>query len=122
MCAGLFGLRSEVEAGRKDDIEGVDAKAAPFYDLMGTLAFGDSGFPPDHVEASKQLVADVMAELAKTIDIINFWSNMPEVSKLRGQLADKLLFSGIDEVADNADQIVTDITALAKQRHRDIVG
>jgi hypothetical protein len=32
------------------------------------------------------------------------------------------MFSGIDEVADNADQIVTDITALAKQRHQDIVG
>ena len=122
LCAELFDIRAEVESGRKDDIEGVDAKAAPFYDLMGKIAFGDTGFPPDHLDAAKQLVADVMTELAKTIDIINFWSNMPEVSKLRGQLTDTLLFSGIDEVADNANQIVTDITALAKQRHQDIVG
>ena len=122
LCAELFDIRAEVEDGRKDDIEGVDAKAAPFYDLMGKIAFGDTGFPPDHLDAAKQLVADVMTELAKTIDIINFWSNMPEVSKLRGQLTDTLLFSGIDEVADNANQIVTDITALAKQRHQDIVG
>lgn len=122
LCAELFNIRAEVEAGRQDDIEGVDAKAAPFYDLMGKIAFGDTGFPQDHLDASKQLVADIMTELAKTIDIINFWSNMPEVSKLRGQLTDTLMFSGIDEVADNADQIVTDITALAKQRHQDIVG
>jgi len=122
LCAELFDIRAEVEDGRKDDIEGVDAKAAPFYDLMGKIAFGDTGFPPDHLDAAKQLVADIMTELAKTIDIINFWSNMPEVSKLRGQLTDTLLFSGIDEVADNASQIVTDITALAKQRHQDIVG
>ena len=47
---------------------------------------------------------------------------MPEVSKLRGRLTDKMLFSGIDEVSDKADQIVTDITALAKRRHEDIVG
>ena len=122
LCAELFSLRTEVQEGRKDDIEGVDPKAAPFYDLMGNLAFGSGGFPHDQVEAGRQLVSDVMAELEKTIDIINFWGNMPEVSKLRGRLTDKMLFSGIDEMADNADQIVTDITALAKRRHEDIVG
>jgi type I restriction enzyme R subunit len=122
LCAALFKLRSDVQDGRKDEIEGVDAKAAPFYDLMGRIAFGDTGFPPDHVDAAKQLVADVMAELEKTIDIINFWSNMPEVSKLRGRLTDMLYLLNIDEVSDNADQIVTDITALAKRRHEDIVG
>ena len=122
LCAELFSLRTEVQEGRKDDIEGVDPKAAPFYDLLGNLAFGSNGFPPDHAEAGKQLVSDVMAELEKTIDIINFWGNMPEVSKLRGRLTDKMLFSGIDEISDNADQIVTDITALAKRRHEDIVG
>ena len=122
LCADLFSLRSDVQAGRKDDIEGVDDKAAPFYDLMGRLAFGESGFPPDHQEAGKQLVNDVMAELEKTINIINFWSNMPEVSKLRGRLADMLYLLNIHEVSVKADQIVTDITALAKRRHEDIVG
>ncbi len=122
LCAELFSLRTDVQAGRQDDIEGVDAKAAPFYDLTGRLAFGDAGFPPDHAAAAKQLVADVMTELEKTIDIINFWNNMPEVSTLRGRLTDMMYLSDVDEIADNAEQIVTDITALARQRHRDIVG
>ena len=89
---------------------------------MGQLAFGEKGFPPDHVDAARQLVADVMTEFEETIDIINFWGNEPEVSKLRGRLMDKMYLSGVDEVADNAEKIVTDITALAKKRHQDIVG
>ncbi len=63
-----------------------------------------------------------MTEFEETIDIINFWGNDPEVSKLRGRLTDMLYLLNIDEVSDNADQIVTDITALAKRRHEDIVG
>ena len=121
LCAALFSLRSDVQSGRKESIEGVDPKAAPFYDLMGRMAFGENGFPEDHLEASKQVVSDVMAELEATINIINFWENQPEVSSLRGRLTDKLLFSGIDELSDNADKIVTDIAALAKRRHEDIV-
>ena len=121
LCAALFSLRSDVQSGRQESIEGVDPKAAPFYDLMGRMAFGENGFPEDHLEASKQVVSDVMAELEATINIINFWENQPEVSSLRGRLTDKLLFSGIDELSDNADKIVTDIAALAKRRHEDIV-
>jgi hypothetical protein len=36
-------------------------------------------------------------------------------------LSDLLLFSGIDEVAENSDQIVRELTALAKVRERDIL-
>ena len=116
----LFDLRDETEAGRQDDIEGVNTKARPFYDLLGRTAFGDS-IPAEHDETLKGLANEVMDRLQQTIGIINFWNNGPEVAKLRGELSDLLLFSGVDEFADKCEQIVTEVTALAKARHEDIV-
>ena len=76
----------------------------------------------DHAEAVKQLVRDVIDKLHASINIINFWSNGFEVNKLKGELADLLLFTGIDEIVASSDKIVTEMTALAKVRHGDIVG
>jgi type I restriction enzyme R subunit len=119
---GLFSLRNEAEAGRKDEIEGVSVQAAPFYDLVGQIAFGDGSVPKEHEDRLKQLVAEVFEQFQGTIDIINFWSNRPEVSKLRGRLSDSILMTGIDELVENSDKLVTEITALAQKRHQDIVG
>ena len=63
----------------------------------------------------------LIEEFEKTIDIINFWNNGFEVEKLKGRLSDLMLYTNIDSVVENADQIVTEITALAKVRHQDIV-
>jgi type I restriction enzyme R subunit len=105
LSKNLFDLRKEAEAGRQDDPDGVSKKAAPFYDLIGKIAFGKGGIPNEH----------------GSIGIVNFWGNPPEVAKLRGELSDLLLFSGIDAIADKSDKIVTEITALAKIREKDIL-
>lgn len=117
----LFDLRKDAETGRKDDPQGVSKKAAPFYDLIGKIAFGKGGIPQEHGEPAKQLVIALLSKLHRTIGIVNFWGNPPEVAKLRGELSDLLLFSGIDAIADKSDKIVTEITALAKVREKDIL-
>ncbi len=117
----LFDLRKEAEAGRQDDPEGVSKKAAPFYDLIGKIAFGKGGIPEEHGEQAKQLVIALLSKLHRTIGIINFWGNLPEVAKLRGELSDLLVESGLDAIADKSDKIVTEITALAKIREKDIL-
>ena len=118
----LFALRQEVVAGRRDEPEGVSKKAAPFYDLIGKIAFGSSGIPKEHAEHVKQLVNDLLDKLHRTIGIINFWGNAPEVSQLKGELSDLLVLSSIDAIADKSDKIVTEITNLAKVREKDILG
>lgn len=100
----------------------MSAKAAPFYDLIGQLAFGEAGVPAEHAETVKGLVADMLIKLHGTIGMINFWSNAPEVSKLKGELSDLLLFSNIDAIIDSSERIVTEVTTLAKVRHRDILA
>ncbi|MFM2000817.1 MAG: Type restriction enzyme protein [Planctomycetota bacterium] len=100
LCKGLFELRGEAEAERKDDPEGVSKKAAPFYDLIGKIAFGKSGISQENAEQAKELVTELLAKLRRTIGIVNFWGNSPEVAKLRGELSDLMVFSGIDAIAD----------------------
>jgi type I restriction enzyme R subunit len=117
----LFALRGEVEAGRKDEVEGVSQKAAPFYDLIGQIAFGNGGVPAACAAGVKQLVVAVLVKLHRTIGIINFWGNPPEVSQLKGELSDLMLLSGVPEIENQSEQIVTEITALAKVRHKDIL-
>jgi type I restriction enzyme R subunit len=114
----LFELRNEAEAGRKDD---KDPRAGPFFDLIGQIAFGKGGVPARHVASVAGLVSKILEKLKRTIGIINFWSNTPEVATLRGEIADLLLLSGIDEIANKSEKIVTEITALAKVRHKDIL-
>lgn len=121
LCQHLFDLRKDAETGRQDDPQGVSKKAAPYYDLIGQIAFGKGGIPPEHTEQAKQLVNDLLAKLRRKIGIIKFWENPPEVSDLRGELSDLLLFSGIDAIVEKQGKIVTEITALAKTREKDIL-
>ena len=114
----LFDLRSEAEVGRKDE---KDPRSGPFYDLIGEIAFGKNGVPVDYRETVEGLTSEVLQKLMRTIGIINFWSNPPEVSKLKGELSDLLLFSNVDEIVNKSEKIVAEITALAKVRHRDIM-
>lgn len=117
----LFDLSDEAAEGRKDEIEGVSAQAAPFYDLVGQLAFVDKEVPPEHSDVVKQLVDDVIDQLQATIDIIDFWNRPTEVSKLRGELSDLMLATGVDEVIEHESKIVSEITQLAKNRENDIL-
>jgi type I restriction enzyme R subunit len=117
----LLDLRDDAAAGRRDEIEGVSAQAAPFYDLVGQLAFAGQEIPDEHAVAIKQLVADVIEQLQSTIDIIDFWSRPTEVSKLRGELSDLMLATGVDEVIIQESKLVTEITQLAKNREKDIL-
>jgi type I restriction enzyme M protein len=119
---GLFDLQQEVAAGRQDAIEGIGAKAVPFYDLIGQIAFGNDGVPDAYAEPVERLAAEVIALLQRTITIVNFWNNGPEVSKLKGTLSDLILFTNIDAMIAHSDELATEITALAKVRHRDIVS
>jgi len=119
LCRHLFKLRAEAEAGRKD--EG-DPLLGPFYDLIGRHAFGKSGVPDEYDASVWELVRDLIEKLKGRIGIINFWGNAPEVSKLKGELSDLMLFSGIDEIAERSDKLVAEVTSLARVRHKDILS
>ncbi len=121
LCLELERLREEAMAGREEGAEGLSKEQSTFYDHIADLAFGDGGVPRRHVAAMKGLMAGVVEELQQTIGIVNFWGNAAEVKKLRGKLTDHLLMSGVAEIAEAADLLTTEITALAKKRHQELV-
>lgn len=112
-------MRTETEAGRKDE---KNPKSGPFYDLIGLIAFGVNGVPAEYTAIVESLLVQILEKLKRTIGIINFWSNAPEVSKLKGELSDLLLFSNVEPIVEKSDKIVTEITALAKVREKDILS
>ena len=116
---GLFELRKEAEAGRKEE---KDPQAAPFMDLIAKLAFGKTDIPEQHSQTIKELVQKILGIFKESIGIINFWNNAPEVKKLKGELSDLLLFSEIDEILNQSDKITTELMALAKARHNEIMA
>ncbi len=120
LFSGLAGLRTEVEAGRKDGVEGLTARESPFYDRIGQIAYGGN-IPADHANRIKELVRDTLALLHSTIGIIDFWSNGYEVDKLKGALSDLVLLTELDPIIATSELLVTEITALAKIRHQDIL-
>lgn len=118
----LSGLRDEAIAGRDGAIEGITITHAPFYDLIGMNGFKDGEILDAHKETLKKLVRDVVDILRSKIDIINFWEQDFEVKKLKGELSDLIIFTGIDELINNSKKIVSEIMALAKNRHEEIIN
>ena len=52
---------------------------------------------------------------------MEFWENGFEVKQLKGELSDILLASDIDAIIEEGEHIVSEVTALAKVRHKDIL-
>lgn len=120
LCLDLKDVRDEALKGREDEIEGINATQAPFYGLVARIAFNEK-IPEEYQNSVKQLIQNIVEEFQKTIDIINFWNNGFEVDKLKGRLSDLILFTNLDPVIEHVDQIVNEVTSLAKVRHQDIV-
>ncbi|WMJ74109.1 HsdR family type I site-specific deoxyribonuclease [Cytophagaceae bacterium ABcell3] len=116
------GLTSEALAGRQQTEEGVTATEAPFYDLMIQIAWGKEGTPSaEEKEKCKEAISQIIEELAGTIGIIDFWNKGKEIERTSGEIEDILIFSGIGRLAEKDKEITTEIMALAKKRHQEIV-
>lgn len=114
----LFDLREEVEAGREND---ADPQTGPFYDLIGSLAFGKEGIPPQDVEAVSALVREILELLKATIARVNFWNDVVQINDLKRDLSDKCLYSTVEPIMEQADKIAAEVTSLANVRRQDIV-
>ena len=118
----LATLAEQAWSGRKSGIDGLDALEAAFYDRIGQIAFKKNGIPTEHKEKLKELVHQMMDKIKPTIKIVGFWRKGAEVEKLKGDLSDIMYLSGVTEIENNCERIVTEVTSLAEVRHRDIVS
>ncbi len=122
LVEGLKGLRDEAGQGRVKTEEGVSEVEAPFFDLMMDIAFGKNEVEKTIRDKCKTVNAEIIEKLESNIGIINFWDKEHEIEKIKGEMSDTILFSGIPELIAASDLICTEIMALAKRRHNQIIG
>ena len=114
-------MREEIQQGRDDTESPLPAYQMPFYDVILMCAF--DGTQADEKTAQKVavMVEEIVEELQKTIDVINFWNKKARVRKLEGIVEDILSFSGINNITNSCKRIATEILNLAQKRHDDLV-
>ena len=123
---GLIDLRTDLEAGRKEGtIEGITVQEAPFYDLIIDTAYGKEA-TDEVMHQLKPIISQVLPLIKKEIKIARFWKKKDEVEKLRGRIEDIILVIAgelnLDPVINKTDKIVTEILALAKKRHHNLLN
>jgi type I restriction enzyme R subunit len=118
----LVDLREESIVGRNEVIDGVTIKASAFYDYVVQITYGKDEVPEDVLPALKEAINKIYDLFEKNIGISNFWSKPVEIERMKGDLSDIILISGIDALIGALEHIVTEITSLAKVRHKDIIS
>lgn len=109
----------EVKQGRRDNKLGLNTLEAIFLDFItqnAKLAISDS-LIPNLIDVTKS----ILTELQRCITVIDFWNKPFEIKQLKSKLVDIFIFSGIDELADNADHLVNEIVDLAKHKNHEVV-
>lgn len=114
MVLALEELRDEIQSGER---QGSD----PFTDLIISIAFGGND-SEEIVNQIQQTTAKIMDALANTIGGLNFWERPELVDELSSELDDIFVLSGISELVQHSEQLVTEVIALAKRREKDILG
>ena len=117
MVLALEGLRDEIDRGRAKD----DSSQGPFYDLIVDVAFNG---PVSDVQgkAILALVDEIIRVLSEEIRTLNFWQRPAQVSELEGKLEEVFILSGIPELMDHQEQLVTEVVALAKRREQSLLS
>ena len=118
----LKALRDEALAGRKQTEAGVSAVEAPFFDLMIDLAFGSTAPEQPTRERCKTITAEIIEKLESTIGFIDFWNRAYDIDKMKSDISDVLLLSKITPLIGPREKIATEIMALAKRRHNQLIG
>jgi len=120
----LDSLRGDISAAEGEGIssDGLPSHISPFYGLIQLYAYDNQDLPADKVDTIKTLIGNIVEALQKRIDIINFWKKNHEIQQLESEIDDLLDFCGISEIEDKHKKITTEILALAKKRHRDLIA
>ncbi len=108
MISELERLRQEL-ANPKPAV--VSEEKEPFYDKLCQFAGLDFEEKHDNIIA---VTDKVMTLILEAMTIPNIWTKPTNVNDLRGKIGTTLRFSGITELKENSESIVTELINLAK--------
>ncbi|MCB9179741.1 MAG: type I restriction endonuclease subunit R, partial [Flavobacteriales bacterium] len=119
LANALEGLTEETQRGRGDAVATI---TATFRDMVADLAFTGDSLSETDLMALEFVTTGTMEKLRGTIHIVDFWENGFQIKRLKGELSDVVLASHHPKLIANSDKIVTELTALAKTRHKDLLA
>ncbi|ACS79724.1 type I restriction endonuclease subunit R [Maridesulfovibrio salexigens] len=107
-----------------DEVRKIEDKPVddPFLRLTLMTTFGTTEVDDETKGKTEVLIDEVLKHLQKTIGIIDFWDTPVRVRELKGEISIALASSGIPEVIEKMDQVETEIVALAKHRHKELLA
>lgn len=116
-------LVTEVKEGRKKkSVEGVDDKAAPFYELVGALIEKSSKLQAQEKDRLKSFANDLLPKLKEELSVPNFWSDETLVEQLKGIVEDRIIDTDVDAAIERRTELAQDLVQLAKARHGELTG
>ena len=126
ICEGLIELRADLKAGRKEDsIAGISVEEAPFYALIIDIAYGKEA-TDEVMHQLKPVTTQILQLIKEEIKIAQFWKKQNEVENLRGEIKDIIFHIAgklkLKPVIDKTDKIISEILALAKKRHPNLLN
>lgn len=119
LANALEGFTEEVQRGRGDAVATI---TATFKDMIADLSFNGDNLTEADLMALEQVTTNAVEKLRGTIHIVDFWDNAFQIKKLKGELSDVVLASNHPKLIAHSDKIVTEIAALAKVRHKDLLA
>lgn len=115
-------LVEETKATKPSAEDGVSPKAAAFFRaLMAKLPKGMKLTPQERANL-KSLCNDLIDLLQSELQAPGFWSNAVKVNELQGEVANRLVCTGVDAAIDNAAAWARDLVQLAQHRHNDLLA
>ncbi len=111
----------QAQTGRpKDAVQGVTAKAVPFYEAVLKIVEKSGKLQPNEKASLKSLMNDLMPVLTSELNTPGFWNNSTKVADLLGTVEDRLVDTGVDVVVEKYESLAHEIVQLAKARQVDL--
>ena len=84
-------------------------------------AFDGAEVGTSEAEQLALLTRALVGRIGQSVRKVNFWQNPTAIGQLQGEIKEALFLSGLSPLIDHADEVKTELTALAKKRHQDLV-
>ena len=112
----------QVRTKAPDAEAGVSAKAAPFFRALKVKLPDGTKLSPEDSANLRSLCNDLIPLFVEELQAPNFWNNAVKVSELQGEVANRLLYTGVDVALSNAEGWARDLVQLAKARTHDLLA
>jgi type I restriction enzyme R subunit len=115
-------LVEEAKTKKPTAEDGVTAKAGPFFRALMVKMPDGTKLTAEEKACLKSLCNDLIPLFSDELRAPGFWNNAVKVSELQGEVANRLVLTGVDIALSNSEAWANDLVQLAKARTNDLLS